>query len=93
MSNTAAPTGAAGTDTGREYLSDGVPTLTLNRPEHENAVTRDMVGRLNSSLRRASDDLGVRAVVLTGAGNAFCAGGDMPAIASGRPLAAHRIRF
>ncbi|MES2258397.1 MAG: enoyl-CoA hydratase-related protein [Pseudomonadota bacterium] len=64
-----------------EHLDEGVLTLTLNRPERKNAVTRDMMGLLNAMLRRAANDPAVRAVVLTGAGSAFCAGGDMQAIA------------
>jgi enoyl-CoA hydratase/carnithine racemase len=64
-----------------EELNGGVLTLTLNRPERKNAVTRDMTALLNAMLRRAADAPEVRAVVLTGAGDAFCAGGDMHAIA------------
>ena len=61
----------------RTDLSDGVLTITLNRPEVRNAVTQDMMGALGGILAAAdvSDDVG--AVVLTGAGGAFCAGGDV----------------
>ncbi|WP_075790868.1 enoyl-CoA hydratase-related protein [Massilia putida] len=64
-----------------EELKEGVLTLTLNRPERKNAVTREMMALMNATLRRAADDPAVRAIVLTGAGKDFCAGGDMQAIA------------
>ena len=55
----------------------GVATLTLNRPRAYNACTRELALRLQHLLREASDDDAVRAVVLTGAGKAFCAGQDL----------------
>lgn len=55
----------------------GVATLTLNRPDKHNAMSAAMIG----DLHRAALDLGadplVRAVILTGAGDSFCAGGDL----------------
>jgi len=67
-----------------EDLRDGVLTLTMNRPEARNALSLEMSDRLNDALRRAQTDKGVRAIVLTGAGGAFCAGGDVKSMASGR---------
>ncbi|HUY99629.1 MAG TPA: enoyl-CoA hydratase-related protein [Thermomicrobiaceae bacterium] len=58
-------------------LSDGVMTLTLNRPESLNAFTREMLMALNDALRDATRDAGVRALVITGAGRGFCAGQDL----------------
>ena len=61
--------------------TDGVRTLTLNRPERRNALSPELVDALICALRAADDDKSVRAVVLTGAGEgdkqAFCAGGDL----------------
>jgi 2-(1,2-epoxy-1,2-dihydrophenyl)acetyl-CoA isomerase len=57
--------------------ADGVRTLTLNRPESFNSLTTELKERLLAELRRAADDESVRAVVLTGAGKAFCAGQDL----------------
>ncbi len=54
-----------------------VLTLTLNRPERLNALTPALHARLHASLVEAADDEGIGAVVLTGAGRAFCSGGDM----------------
>jgi 2-(1,2-epoxy-1,2-dihydrophenyl)acetyl-CoA isomerase len=65
-----------------ERLDDGVLTLTLNRPERLNALTPTMTDALLAALRRAVVDKGVRAVVLTGAGRAFCAGGDVKSMAA-----------
>lgn len=58
-------------------LSDGVLTLTLNRPERRNALSEEMLDALAQQLAGAADDDAVRCVVLTGAGGAFCAGGDV----------------
>lgn len=60
---------------------DGILTLTMNRPERLNALTPEMTEALLAALRRAAVDPQVRAVVLTGAGRAFCAGGDVKAMA------------
>ena len=55
----------------------GVCTLTLNRPEQMNAFTVDMANELEDFFRRASDDDEIGAIVVTGAGRAFCAGMDL----------------
>lgn len=61
-----------------EYsVRDGVATITLNRPQRKNAFTLAMVDRWAQLLREAHDDSEVRAVLLTGAGGAFCAGVDL----------------
>ena len=67
-----------------ESLKDGVLTLTMNRPEARNALNLEMSDRMVEALRRAQLDPAVRAVVLTGAGGAFCAGGDVKSMAAGR---------
>lgn len=54
-----------------------VLTLTLNRPERLNALTAGLHERLHTALAEAAEDDTVGAVVLTGAGRAFCSGGDM----------------
>jgi 2-(1,2-epoxy-1,2-dihydrophenyl)acetyl-CoA isomerase len=64
-----------------ERRDGAVLVLTLNRPERLNALTRPMLMALLDALRRAALDPAVRAVVLTGAGRAFCAGGDVKAMA------------
>lgn len=60
-----------------ESHSEGVATLTLNRPASLNAMNGEMLESLLDSLPRLAADRNVRAVVVTGAGQAFCAGGDM----------------
>ncbi|AWI52328.1 enoyl-CoA hydratase [Aquabacterium olei] len=57
--------------------TDGVLLLTLNRPDQLNAFTIEMANELVDAFTRASDDDSVRAVVVTGAGKAFCAGMDL----------------
>jgi 2-(1,2-epoxy-1,2-dihydrophenyl)acetyl-CoA isomerase len=64
-------------------VKDGVAVLTLNRPERLNALTRPMLDALAETLPRVAEDPEVGAVVLTGAGRAFCAGGDVKAMAEG----------
>lgn len=58
-------------------VKDYVLTLTLNRPEQLNAFTVEMSQELISAFNRASADDEVRAIVVTGAGRAFCAGMDL----------------
>lgn len=55
----------------------GILTVTLNRPDRLNAFTRVMMDELISALDMADDDDAVRAVIVTGAGRAFCAGVDL----------------
>lgn len=57
--------------------ADGVRTLTLNRPKSYNSLTVELKERLLAALREAAATPEVRAVVLTGAGKAFCAGQDL----------------
>ncbi|HLR93283.1 MAG TPA: enoyl-CoA hydratase-related protein [Jiangellaceae bacterium] len=56
---------------------DGVRTLTLNRPERRNALNPRLWIALRDALRAVTDDDGVRALVLTGSGGAFCSGADI----------------
>lgn len=58
---------------------DGVATLTLNRPDALNAFTVTMATELEQVFRAAASDDDVRAIVVTGAGRAFCAGMDLSA--------------
>jgi len=58
-------------------VSDGIGTLTLNRPEKLNAYTTEMGEEVTAVLRAWRDDPAVRAVILTGAGSGFCAGVDL----------------
>jgi enoyl-CoA hydratase/carnithine racemase len=58
-------------------VSDGILTLTINRPEKLNSFTTEMAGELEHAFGRASDDDDVKVVVVTGAGRAFCAGMDL----------------
>ncbi|HVR52788.1 MAG TPA: enoyl-CoA hydratase [Pseudorhodoferax sp.] len=60
------------------YAVDGaIATITLQRPERMNALTRVLEAELRSAMEAADRDAAVRAIVLTGAGRAFCAGMDM----------------
>src|SRR2546422_11006476 len=67
-----------------EALKDGVTVLTLNRPDRLNAMSPSMLDALLEALPRLAADPEVGVVVLTGAGRAFCAGGDVKAMAEGR---------
>ena len=57
-------------------LADGVLTVTLDRPDKRNAIDGEMAAALRETFEAAADDGAVRAVILTGAGGAFSAGGD-----------------
>lgn len=58
-------------------VADGIATLLLNRPEKKNAFTDDMLKRWRECLVEAQNDDAVRAILVTGAGDAFCSGGDL----------------
>ncbi|MSQ34147.1 MAG: hypothetical protein EXR60_07025, partial [Dehalococcoidia bacterium] len=58
-------------------LSDGVATITLNRPERLNAMGGQMHSELDDALVRCRDDRQVRCLVITGAGRGFCSGQDL----------------
>ena len=64
----------------RHDPATGVATITLNRPERLNALTFEVYAELRDAFRTLDEEEGVRAVVLTGAGRAFCSGGDVESI-------------
>ena len=72
-------------DTGTGHLlarvDDGVGVITMNRPERRNAMSGEMIDALARTLADFEVDDDVRAIVLTGAGGAFCAGGDVKGMA------------
>ena len=75
-------------DTGTEeclaYETDGIAVITLNRPQARNAITDPMKAGLGIALDYAARARSVRSVVVTGAGGAFSAGGDVKQMAAGR---------
>ena len=70
-----------GTDDLLARVEDGVAILTMNRPERRNALSDPMLEGMALALRDAEHADDVRCVVLTGAGGAFCAGGDVKGMA------------
>jgi 2-(1,2-epoxy-1,2-dihydrophenyl)acetyl-CoA isomerase len=64
-------------------VDDGVAVLTLNRPDRSNALSMAMLAALEQALRAVEADDEVGAVVLTGSGRNFCAGGDVKSMAAG----------
>jgi 2-(1,2-epoxy-1,2-dihydrophenyl)acetyl-CoA isomerase len=70
-------------------LTDGVATITLNRPRAYNAFTAAMHAELMAALKQAERDKAVRCIVLTGAGKAFCSGQDLREIAPDQAFGAH----
>ncbi len=72
-------------DTGTEHLlgriDDGVAVLTFNRPERRNALSGPMLNNFARLLGELETDSDVRCIVVTGAGGAFCAGGDVKGMA------------
>lgn len=64
-------------ETLRYEVAEGVATVTLNRPDRLNAVNPTVIRELVEAFDRADGDDGIRAVVVTGAGRAFCAGADL----------------
>lgn len=69
---------------------NGVRTLTLHRPRRKNAINPELWAALRVALDAAGRDRGVRALVLTGAGGAFCSGADISAPDPSHPI--HKLR-
>jgi len=69
-----------------EVVGDGVAVLTLNRPERLNAMSEAMLDGLLEALPRLAERGDVGALVLTGAGRGFCAGGDVKAMVEGTEM-------
>jgi 2-(1,2-epoxy-1,2-dihydrophenyl)acetyl-CoA isomerase len=74
-----------GTEDLRAEVDDGVAVLTMNRPERRNAMSEPMMAAMDRLLGELEADDAVGCIVLTGAGGAFCAGGDVKAMAE-RPI-------
>jgi enoyl-CoA hydratase/carnithine racemase len=66
-------------------VKDRIATITLNRPDKMNAFTGPMIERWAGSLQEAQRDPDVNVVVVTGAGKAFCSGGDVGRMREGEP--------
>ena len=67
-------------------VGDGIATITLNRPHRRNAITAKMLQQLGDAFLRADNDVDVRCIVLTGAGQGFCSGLDMKEAAAGSDI-------
>jgi enoyl-CoA hydratase/carnithine racemase len=72
-----APTDDAHTDQVLYAVEDYIATLTLNRPDRQNTITRPMLAALSQRLVQANADPQVRVIIVTGAGRFFCAGLDL----------------
>jgi enoyl-CoA hydratase/carnithine racemase len=64
-------------------VSDGVATITLNRPDRMNAISGPMLASFSQALRDSDADRAVRVIVITGAGRGFCAGLDLKDLSAG----------
>lgn len=63
-------------------VSDGIATITIDRPDKKNAMTYEMLGHFIEVVRRAGGDPSARVVILTGVPGAFCAGTDLSDLAT-----------
>src|ERR1700751_3231610 len=72
-------------DIATHVADDGVATLTLSRPERRNALSIKLRNEITEQLDGWATDPAVRAVVLTGAGSAFCAGFDLDELPKANP--------
>ncbi|MFT3820853.1 MAG: enoyl-CoA hydratase/isomerase family protein [Rubrivivax sp.] len=80
------------TETLRVEFADGITTVTLDRPDAKNALSAQMAEELTATLDALRADESVRAVVLTGAGGDFCAGGDVKGMGSAGPRSPEQRR-
>ncbi len=76
-----------------ETFHDGIATLTINRPQSRNSMTTEVMQGLSEAMPRLANDPSVRLVVLTGAGGAFCAGGDVKGFVNKEPGSANSLPF
>jgi len=74
-------------------IDSGIAVIALNRPEKRNAITDDMRSELISALENVSGDKAVRALILTGNGKGFCAGGDVRGMAERMDAPAGEVAF
>src|SRR5690242_9700408 len=65
-----------------DRVEDGIAWLTLNRPDRLNAFSPEMLTDVGETLQRLGSDAEIGAIVITGAGRGFCAGGDVKTMAS-----------
>src|SRR5437868_3594247 len=72
----------------RYELRPPAAVITLNRPDKRNALSRGLIAALTDAFLRAADDAAARCVILTGAGNVFCAGMDLAELAESLSQAA-----
>lgn len=74
-------------DTGTDHLlcavKDGVATITMNRPEKRNALSRELMSAFSDVLLSVDQNSAVRCVMVTGTGTSFCSGGDVSGMGSG----------
>ncbi|MEP6696442.1 MAG: enoyl-CoA hydratase-related protein [Pseudonocardiales bacterium] len=75
-----------------ERSADGVVVLTLDLPERRNAMTQELTAAWGSTLRDLRQDDSLRVVLVTGAGPAFCAGGDLSWLDVGAGLSVDKLR-
>ena len=71
-----------------EQRHEGIAVLVMNRPDRLNALNNELASALNEALGRIAGDDSVHVVAITGAGRAFCAGGDLGALGKGRQTGA-----
>src|SRR5260370_2294291 len=76
----------------RFEVREHVAHILLNRPESGNALNREMAHELLHAALRCDDDPTIRVVVLTGAGNAFCVGGDLKSFAAEQERVGHHLK-
>jgi len=82
------PQAAPSTPVLLEGKQDGIATLVMNRPDRMNALNNELGVAIDQALGRIAADPDVRVVVITGAGRAFCAGGDLALLGKGREAGA-----
>ncbi len=70
----------------RVETEGNIRKIILNRPEAMNSITPGMLAQLNDEIKSADEDVGVRVIILTGEGRAFCAGLDLKQAASGEGI-------
>ena len=72
-------------DLSYSFVTDGIATVTMNRPDKRNALSNDLIDSLELTIETVKHDESVRVMILAGEGKSFCAGMDLEGVITTKP--------